>query len=111
MLGCCHGLPGIFACLEGAAVMHFQDFNAEVLQCLTIPNVNANLSEKSQPDAAAETRYFAGDWSDIHQLLPHARESEMNLNSSSERGQATGYDVILTAETIYSITAQRTSMD
>ncbi|RWR87140.1 histidine protein methyltransferase 1 [Cinnamomum micranthum f. kanehirae] len=44
-LGCGHGLPGIFACLEGAAVIHFQDFNAEVLQCLTIPNVKANLAK------------------------------------------------------------------
>ncbi|KAK6255249.1 hypothetical protein QUC31_016914 [Theobroma cacao] len=106
-LGCGHGLPGIFACLEGAAVVHFQDFNAEVLRCLTIPNINANLSEKSQPDPSGEVRFFAGDWGEIHQLLPHAHESEMNLNSSSEHGQATGYDVILMAETIYSIPAQR----
>ncbi|GMI70520.1 hypothetical protein like AT4G14000 [Hibiscus trionum] len=102
-LGCGHGLPGIFACLEGAAETHFQDFNAEVLRCLTIPNVNANLAEKSQPDNASEARFFAGDWGEIHQLLPHAHESEMN----SEHGQATGYDVILMAETIYSISAQR----
>ncbi|XVE84666.1 hypothetical protein DITRI_Ditri17bG0031500 [Diplodiscus trichospermus] len=105
-LGCGHGLPGVFACLEGAAV-HFQDFNAEVLQCLTIPNVNANLPKKSQPDPAAEVRFFAGDWGEIHQLLPHAGESEMKLNSSSEHGKASGYDVILMAETIYSISAQR----
>ncbi|KAJ6754567.1 HISTIDINE PROTEIN METHYLTRANSFERASE 1 HOMOLOG-RELATED [Salix purpurea] len=48
-LGCGHGLPGIFAFLEGASAVHFQDFNAEVLQSLTIPNVNANLSEKLSP--------------------------------------------------------------
>ncbi|XVF84561.1 hypothetical protein PTKIN_Ptkin17bG0046800 [Pterospermum kingtungense] len=106
-LGCGHGLPGIFACLEDAAVVHFQDFNAEVLQCLTIPNVNANLSEKSQRDPAPEACFFAGDWGEIHQLLPHARRSETNPNSSSEHGQATGYDVILMAETIYSISAQK----
>ncbi|GFY93015.1 putative methyltransferase family protein [Actinidia rufa] len=28
-LGCGHGLPGIFTGFEGAAVIHFQDFNAE----------------------------------------------------------------------------------
>ncbi|KAK8556246.1 hypothetical protein V6N13_064304 [Hibiscus sabdariffa] len=98
-LGCGHGLPGIFACLEGAAEVHFQDFNAEVLRCLTIPNVNANLLEKSQLDSASEARFFAGDWGEIHQLLPYAHESEI----SSEHG----YDVILMAETIYSISAQR----
>ncbi|OMP09482.1 Nicotinamide N-methyltransferase-like protein [Corchorus olitorius] len=106
-LGCGHGLPGIFACLEGASVAHFQDFNAEVLRCLTIPNVNVNLSEKSLPDPAAEVRFFAGDWGELHQLLPHARKSEMNPTSCSEHDQATGYDVILMAETIYSISAQR----
>lgn len=87
--------------------MHFQDFNAEVLRCLTIPNVNANLSEKSQPDPAPEARFFAGDWGEIQQLLPHARKSETIPISSSECGQATGYDVILMAETIYSISAQK----
>ncbi|PQQ00571.1 hypothetical protein Pyn_09724 [Prunus yedoensis var. nudiflora] len=48
-LGCGHGLPGIFACLEGAAAIHFQDFNAEVLQCLTIPNVNPNVPSFQRP--------------------------------------------------------------
>lgn len=87
--------------------MHFQDFNAEVLQCLTIPNVNANLSEKAKPETVSEVRFFAGDWGEIHQLLPHACESEMNLTSSAEHGQASAYDVILMAETIYSISVQR----
>ncbi|CAK9163826.1 unnamed protein product [Ilex paraguariensis] len=69
-LGCGHGLPGIFACLKGAAVIHFQDFDAEVLECLTIPNVNANCLKKSQnlaTDVAdqAELRFFAGDWSEL----------------------------------------------
>lgn len=31
--------------LQGAAVVHFQDFNAEVLKCLTIPNVKLNLAK------------------------------------------------------------------
>lgn len=87
--------------------MHFQDFNAEVLRCLTIPNVNANLLEKAKPETVSEVRFFAGDWGAIHQLLPHARESEINLTSSSEHGQVSAYDVILMAETIYSISAQR----
>lgn len=28
---------------QGADLIHFQDFNAEVLRCLTIPNVKVNL--------------------------------------------------------------------
>ncbi|GKV28635.1 hypothetical protein SLEP1_g37659 [Rubroshorea leprosula] len=114
-LGCGHGLPGIFACLEGAAIMHFQDFNAEVLKCLTIPNVNVNLLKKPQHsetddancDTRPEVRFFAGDWSQIHQILPHVNDSEKDLNSCSEYGQTGGYDIILMAETIYSISAQR----
>ncbi|ONM54456.1 Putative methyltransferase family protein [Zea mays] len=32
-----------FAGLKGADLIHFQDFNAEVLRCLTMPNVKVNL--------------------------------------------------------------------
>ncbi|XP_075653006.1 uncharacterized protein LOC142623465 isoform X3 [Castanea sativa] len=108
-LGCGHGLPGIFACLEGAAAVHFQDFNAEVLRSLTIPNVNANLSENIQHletnemNAGGEVRFFAGDWSEIHKLLPRVPSNEKNLNCSSGHSQVASYDIILMAETVYSV--------
>jgi predicted nicotinamide N-methyase len=97
-LGCGHALPGIYACLKGADAVHFQDFNAEVLRCLTIPNLNANLSEKSSP-GDSEVRFFAGEWSEVHQLLPLVNDGE-----ADEKG---GYDIVLMAETIYSISAQK----
>lgn len=108
-LGCGHGLPGIFACFEGAAAVHFQDFNAEVLRCLTIPNVNANLQEKNQHlpkkgtncDTGSEVRFFAGDWSEIHKLLPNVHHIDKDLRSGHKPDA--GYDVILMAETVYSI--------
>lgn len=114
-LGCGHGLPGIFACLEGAAATHFQDFNAEVLRCLTIPNVNANISKEIQPgekketnsDTGAELRFFAGDWSQIHQLLPYVHNNDKDLNCNSELAPTSGYDIILMAETIYSVSAHQ----
>ncbi|KAJ6959561.1 hypothetical protein NC653_037799 [Populus alba x Populus x berolinensis] len=31
----------------GASAVHFHDFNAEVLRCLTIPNVNASRKRRS----------------------------------------------------------------
>ncbi|KAG7543043.1 S-adenosyl-L-methionine-dependent methyltransferase [Arabidopsis thaliana x Arabidopsis arenosa] len=101
-LGCGHALPGIYACLKGSDVVHFQDFNAEVLRCLTIPNLNANLSEKSSSVSVGETevRFFAGDWSEVHQVLPL-------VNNDGETNKKGGYDVILMAETIYSISAQK----
>lgn len=101
-VGCGHGLPGIYALLEGAAVVHFQDFNAEVLRCLTIPNVNANVSGGSQPSPSrltndkAEVRFFAGDWSEVDKLLPH-------VGTDAKHNEGFGYDFILMAETVYSI--------
>lgn len=109
-LGCGHGLPGIFACLEGAAAIHFQDFNAEVLQCLTIPNVNANVPSFQPPtlqetmcDTGEEIRFFAGDWREVHKLLPYAQNVENDLNISSGKSPDARYDIILMAETVYSI--------
>lgn len=102
-LGCGHGLPGIFTGIEGAAAVHFQDFNAEVLQCLTIPNLNANILKKSQSsetdleksNPSAEFRFFAGDWRDVHQILPCAHHNDDE--------KSVGYDIILMAETVYSL--------
>ncbi|XP_073276621.1 uncharacterized protein [Primulina huaijiensis] len=111
-LGCGHGLPGIFACQKGAASVHFQDFNAEVLQCLTIPNVNANVQKK--PDHLAtdmnecnnlDTRFFAGDWVEVHCILPHACKDVNEASYLAQLDRASSYDVILMAETVYSISA------
>ncbi|XP_031097242.1 histidine protein methyltransferase 1 homolog isoform X1 [Ipomoea triloba] len=108
-LGCGHGLPGIFAFSQGAAAVHFQDFNAEVLQCLTIPNVNANtqqisVSSTEKCNSEAELRYFAGDWSEVHRILPQILSDENGINECQTVNTA-GYDIVLMAETVYSISA------
>ncbi|PIA60561.1 hypothetical protein AQUCO_00300211v1, partial [Aquilegia coerulea] len=118
-LGCGHGLPGIYMCLEGASAVHFQDFNAEVLRCLTIPNVRANFVKQQHAPLAtnelesnipAEVRFFSGDWSEVHKLLPHVWEKEnpKSSDSSSEGEPCAGYDIILMAETVYSISSLQT---
>ena len=97
---------------QGAAAIHFQDFNAEVLKCLTIPNVNANFQKKLQPsktdvtdcETAKEVRFFAGDWSEIDKLLPHVRDIKKESDSGSGNCSVQGYDIILMAETVYSVT-------
>lgn len=61
------------------------------MRCLTIPNVNANLQEKCEVD----TRFFAGDWGDIHSVLPFVTNDEQN--------ESAGYNVIIMAETVYSL--------
>lgn len=78
----------------------------EVLRCLTIPNVNANLPKNVQPSAAngakcdtgSEVRFFAGDWSEIDKLLLDTSVIEDDPNNP-----LSGYDIILMAETVYSI--------
>ncbi|KAI6693964.1 hypothetical protein NL676_021674 [Syzygium grande] len=106
-LGCGHGLPAIFACLEGAPTVHLQDFNAEVLRCLTVPNVDANLKKSQAPGcslAERDIRFFGGDWSSVHQILPYVKDNEEHTDG--DNGSASGgYDVILMAETVYSVSS------
>jgi predicted nicotinamide N-methyase len=93
-LGCGGGLAGINALLDGAINVHFADFNAEVLQWFTVPNVMLNLYANDCPlDKCIETVksacvFMPGDWSALNQYAPF---------------QATlRYDLVLSAETIYS---------
>lgn len=78
-LGCGAGLLGINALLMNAKSVHFQDFNEEVIQYYTIPNVQLNIS---QTELNKKCRFFSGDWDPF---------SEYPLD----------YDVILTSETVY----------
>ena len=87
-LGCGAGLPGIAAILRGAESACFQDYNEEVLQCLTIPNLYLNTSAHPQlAGVLPRCRFYSGDWTDVTQLMI--------------ANQDVAFDVILTAETIY----------
>jgi len=107
-LGCGHGLPGIFAGLKGADLIHFQDFNAEVLRCLTIPNVKVNLF-KDSPEGTCTPRivgFFAGDWSEMDKLLLCGDAEQDRTASGDTEGQmCNGYDIILMAETVYALSS------
>ncbi|GLE00043.1 hypothetical protein PINS_up008770 [Pythium insidiosum] len=85
-LGCGHGLPGIYALQRGANHVAFMDYNKEVLELTTCPNVLRN----TQGDAVlnAKAAFYAGAWSSVSQLL-------------SAQGAPQQFDVLLTAETIY----------
>jgi SAM-dependent methyltransferase len=87
-LGCGHGLPGILCLMMGAEV-HFQDYNAEVLTQLTMPNVISNFSRLTPPGRSRpKTRFFSGDWGHVGDLI-------------SMKGMGGEYDYILTSESIY----------
>ncbi len=47
-LGCGTGLPGIYSAIRGAKDVHFQDYNPEVLNFVTIPNVILNTEFKNE---------------------------------------------------------------
>ena len=114
-LGCGMGLPGIFALMSGAECVHFQDYNREVLNCMTIPSVLASVKlgrpklnmgqttftgpatikmdeDQNMDSYISKTKFYYGDW----------EEFAMGYNNSGELP----YDIILTSETIYSISSQ-----
>lgn len=104
-IGCGAGLPGIFTLLQGAEV-DFQDYNEDVIEYVTIPNVLLNLEQMNKGKAGESDsriilnllqsahkryRFFFGDWGSVVNFInPELVEEKM-------------YDVVLTSETIYSL--------
>lgn len=96
-LGCGYGLPGIFACLKGASVVHFQDLNAETIRCTTIPNVLANLQQArdrqiKQPESsltpsrqtiAPMVHFYAGEWEELGSILSVVEPEGLELPKPS----------------------------
>ncbi|XP_034242663.1 histidine protein methyltransferase 1 homolog [Thrips palmi] len=92
-LGCGTGLLGIAALKAGASVV-FQDYNKEVLDACTIPNVLLNLTdEESQSlidsQGKSSCEFYSGDWSSFVDKLQEGRTEMLK------------FDYILTSETIY----------
>ncbi|KAK3915168.1 Histidine protein methyltransferase 1-like protein [Frankliniella fusca] len=94
-LGCGAGLLGIAALKHGATVV-FQDYNREVLDSCTIPNVLLNiLDEESErlienkDECGPHCEFYSGDWSSFPDKLQEQRKTGIK------------FDYILTSETIY----------
>ncbi|XP_039752856.1 histidine protein methyltransferase 1 homolog isoform X2 [Pararge aegeria] len=83
-LGCGAGILGIYAFTKKAFVT-FQDYNKEILEHCTIPNVLLNIEEEEREDEIKRCKFYSGDWASFDELL---EESEV-------------FDIILTSETIY----------
>ncbi|KAF7993690.1 hypothetical protein HCN44_010285 [Aphidius gifuensis] len=84
-LGCGAGVLGIIALLKGA-IVHFQDYNTDVIELMTIPNVLLNLNDRNSIND--RTKFYSGDWGEFTKYF--------NDKNSNEK-----YDIILTSETIY----------
>ncbi|CAB3236775.1 unnamed protein product [Arctia plantaginis] len=84
-LGCGTGILGIYAFLKGSLVT-FQDYNKEVLEYVTIPNVLLNIEEESnRAIEIKKCKFYSGDWNSFNKKLP----------------DDIAYDYILASETIY----------
>ncbi|RKP39080.1 hypothetical protein BJ085DRAFT_18207 [Dimargaris cristalligena] len=130
-LGCGSALPSIF-CLQQtqSAQVHLQDYNAEVLQLITLPNlvintvwrsstVTANPTEEVEipiadrrdemAQSAAWTsirdrcRLVAGDW---RYVVDHLQQQQQQHPTAAAVSGSPRYDLILTSETIYNQASQ-----
>ncbi|KAG5344614.1 MET18 methyltransferase, partial [Acromyrmex charruanus] len=80
-LGCGAGVIGLLSLRKNSTV-HFQDYNAEVLKSVTIPNVILNFDRTI---VLTRCEFYAGDWASLATLLDESKK----------------YDYIFTSETIY----------
>ncbi|KAK2370305.1 hypothetical protein QL285_083364 [Trifolium repens] len=117
-LSCNDGLPGIFACLKGASMVHFQDGNAENLKCITAPNVLAYLMEaqvrkSQQPESSLpltpsrqtldpKVNFYARDWGESPGVLSAVK----NDGHEVDRGDH-DYDIILLTRIPYSAASMK----
>ncbi|EDW87484.1 histidine protein methyltransferase 1 homolog [Drosophila yakuba] len=98
-LGCGCGLLGVYAMKHGAQV-DFQDYNKDVLEYITYPNIVLNLEDSLSEDEKLKfldksTTLYSGDWTNF---------AELSRNEEK-------YDLILTSETIYNIENQQKLLD
>lgn len=83
-LGCGTGIIGLVALLKGSLV-HFQDYNVEVIKSVTISNVLLNFEDKWK--ILDKCEFYCGDWASFVMLFDKDEDQK--------------YDFIFTSETIY----------
>ncbi len=121
--GCGVGLPGAYALKRGARTVVLQDYNASVLRLSTMQTLRINGLWRAAEEG--RVRFISGDWSEVSALLlaePANRElagacdghavgvgSPLPVAGSEQQagGSAHGFDVILSADTIYSPSSTR----
>ncbi|XP_042211811.1 histidine protein methyltransferase 1 homolog isoform X2 [Homarus americanus] len=122
-VGCGAALPALYAAIHGAHIT-LQDYNEEVINFITIPNVILNIANESSinninnateylttsrdlvTDITSKASFFSGDWGDFYKLLTKKQNSEQLTNDdqtsrNKDESQEYKFDIILTSETIY----------
>ena len=86
-IGCGAGVLGILALRQKASQVHLLDYNREVLQWFTLPNILNNLVTDDELLAGTldRSKFYPGDWQMVDKELDGMQ-----------------YDLMLTSETIYS---------
>lgn len=124
-LGCGAALPAIYCALHGAHIT-VQDYNEEVVNFITIPNVAVNLyNSTTEKDAtsidvhpsqtlASRATFYSGDWAAVNELLLNQQKCESNegeniTDDANDEGQK--FDLILTSETIYNPSCNKKLLD
>lgn len=123
-IGCGAALPAIFCALHGAHIT-LQDYNEEVVNFVTIPNVALNLYNKTSRNASAKDEhlteslsskatFYSGDWAAVNQLLSsqceYENEQTENIRKDAD-GEERKFDLILTSETIYNPSCHKKLLD
>jgi SAM-dependent methyltransferase len=93
--GCGAGLPGALAARLGARCVVMQDYNASVLRSATMPTFRLNGLWPLVD--ARRVRFLSGDWACVSELL----------QAEASPAAAASFDVIVSADTIYSEAASR----
>ncbi|KAF2892561.1 hypothetical protein ILUMI_13621 [Ignelater luminosus] len=90
-LGCGSGIIGILALIKGSTV-YFQDYNEEVVEFVTIPNVYLNIDITAEDNIRNKCKFYSGDWN-----------SFLVLTADNSKNDDNKFDFIFTCETIYNI--------
>eukprot|EP00794_Sanderia_malayensis_P008041 gene8041-8904_t len=100
-LGCGAGLPGIYCLLSGANTVCFQDFNAEVIDLFTIPNVAYNNTFKQITHNVSDICDSASPIKDNFNIKCKFLSGHWETCDSHFKKAGKKFDVILSSETIY----------
>ena len=80
-------------------VLLLQDYNREVLNSLTMPNLAANLRRLlADRDSLPQPHFIAGSWASLPQLL-------------KKQGLSGSYDFVFSTDTIYSVDSHQQLLD
>eukprot|EP01016_Furgasonia_blochmanni_P001911 TRINITY_DN10758_c0_g1_i1.p1 TRINITY_DN10758_c0_g1~~TRINITY_DN10758_c0_g1_i1.p1 ORF type:complete len:370 (+),score=59.01 TRINITY_DN10758_c0_g1_i1:60-1112(+) len=97
-LGCGHGLLGIFALMQGASFVVFQDFNKEVLKLCVELNLHAN----EIPLDVTRIGFISGDWSTNRESFLALKQTVAAASGVALMDTSTNmFDYVLTSEVLY----------